>query len=342
MKEKTSGVFLDRQRHVGDPDADNLFAEMVSKKKLSDFHKTLSLSEKELHLLNTDQPMKAFILGKRAEPEWVDDSRVLRGQEIFDNHAFPIMTLLGLMSLPYCYAASPGNKALFMAEKMRQSPAKRITDTAQFTIDVLKPGNLQSNRYGFVQIRKTRLIHAMARHYISKAEWNQDWGVPINQEDMAGTNLAFSYIILVGLQSFGVMLSMKEKEDFIFTWKYIGYQLGINEKLLPDSFKEAEMLTEVIKRRHFKKTEEGVILTQELVKYLETVVPQRQAYFVKAQIKYFLGREVAGYLGLPDNRIKDKIIEATNSVKEIQNFFTIPKKSLNLLFENYKNESRGR
>jgi hypothetical protein len=332
----TSNRFLDKQRAIGDAVADQLFNDIRESNQLANLHAALALTEQGLRRLEEGHCAKTFLLGKRSDPKWYDERRILRGQRIFETHAVQIMTLLGVMSLPYCYAASPGNKALFMAEKMRQNPAKRLTDTAQFTIDVLTPGNLQLGKNGSVQIRKTRIIHAMARHYIGQAAWNPVWGMPINQEDMAGTNLAFSYITLLGLQSSGVILSVKEKEDFLFTWRYIGFQLGIDERLLPGNFKDAEILTTSIKRRHFEKTDEGIILTRELVKYLESVVPPRQASFVQAQMKYFLGREVAGFLGLPNDSIKDKIVELANSVKEIQNMFTIPKSSLPVLLSDFE------
>ncbi len=70
---------------------------------------------------------------------------------------------------------------------------------------------------------------------------------------MAGTNLAFSLVILLGLQQSGIVLSNKQKEDFIFLWRYIGYQLAIDEELLPANFKEAFHLAQIIKETEFQK-----------------------------------------------------------------------------------------
>ena len=294
----------------------------------------MNLEEKEF--LEKNPLANDFLQIQKQEPTWYSEKRILNGQTVFENHALSIMTLLGVMSLPYCYASSPGNKALYLTEKMRKSPGKRLAETGEFTISVLRKGSLQKNKIGMFHITKTRLIHAMARYYLQKVTWDKAWGVPINQEDMAGTNMAFSYVILTGLQLSGIILSQQQKEDFLFVWKYIGYHLGIDESLLPDTFQEARALSETIKKRTFRKTEEGIILTQELVNYYKSVFPKKEAEFVNAQIRYYLGNEVAEYIGLPADTIKDRLIKFTNSFKEIENIFSLPKSSMNELMRNYR------
>jgi len=257
--------FLDTQRLIGDVEIDNLVSEAFEANNQTEIYTLLRLPESDIKKLK-ESSLKNFLLSVKEAPSWFDESRVLKGQLVFRKYAQEMMTLLGAMSLPYCYAASPGNKALYLSEKMRQSTGKRLIETAAFVINVLTPGSLTMEKEGHLHINKTRLIHAIARYYINKS-WNADWGVPINQEDMAGTNLAFSYIILLGMQQSGYGITDEEKEDFLFTWRYIGYQLNVEEQLLPTSFKEAGMLTQLIKERNFRKTEEGIALTLELMNY---------------------------------------------------------------------------
>jgi hypothetical protein len=328
--------YLNKQRQVGDEAADATIAYIFQKNQQTEFYKLFSLSENEISTLKSNHPGKEFLLSPKPIPTWYDEKRILLGQAVFENFAIPIMTLLGLMSLPYCYAASPGNKALYLTEKMRKSPGKRLAETGEFTISVLRKGNLIPGQSGLFQIYKTRLIHAMARYYLQKGTWENAWGLPINQEDMAGTNMAFSYVILLGLQRSGHILSDKEKEDFLFVWKYIGYHLGIDETLLPDNFHQARLLSEKIKTRNFKKTEEGIVLTKELVKYYESVLPKQQALFATSQIRYFLGNEVSAMIGLSSDSIKDKLIGFTNSYTELQNLFSLPKNQMSELITNYQ------
>ncbi len=326
--------FLDKQRTVGDLDADKLVSSIFKQNRQAELYQFFALSEKEF--MQGNSLANIFLQIQKQQPTWYDEDRIIKGQTIFENYAMSIMTLLGVMSLPYCYAASPGNKALYLTEKMRKSPGKRLAETGEFTISVLRRGSLQKNQAGIFHITKTRLIHSMARYYLQKDSWDKSWGIPINQEDMAGTNMAFSYVILTGLQLSGIILSQQQKEDFLFVWRYIGYHLGIEESLLPENFQEARALSETIKKRTLQKTEEGIILTQELVNYYKSVLPKRQAEFVESQIRYYLGNEVAEYIGMPAYSLKDRLVNFTNSFKELENIFSVPKNSMNELTQNYQ------
>jgi ER-bound oxygenase mpaB/B'/Rubber oxygenase, catalytic domain len=330
---KTSNDFLDNQRLRGDDDADSLVETIFFSGKQATLYGLLKLEEKDIK----NQPnstLKKFLVSKKIKPAWFNRRQLQNGQQLFEQYALEMMALLGAMSLPYCYAASPGNKALYLSDKMRKAPGKRLIDTASFVIAVLTPGSLDDDR-GHIHINKVRLIHALSRYYLKKhPTWNMEWGLPINQEDMAGTNLAFSYVILLGMQLSGFNLSQKEKEDFLFAWRYIGYQLNINEDLLPDSFTAARQLTAIIKNRNFKKTEEGITLTSELLSFYKSTVPPSQAAFVTSQVRMYLGDEVADYIGLRSDPIRDRVSSSISTFKSLQNMLSVkPSSYQNMLFQ---------
>lgn len=342
---RADNIFLNNNRLIGDPEADQLVQNIFRNKLHSELYGVLKLSENEILKTKEVNPVVDFLCKKRNQPIWFDNKKLIDGQQVFKLYAAEIMALLGALALPYCYAASPGNKALYQSDKMRQSPGKRLLDTAHFVITVSTPGNLAHHQVGHVSINKTRLIHAVARYYVCKGDWNMAWGLPINQEDMAGTNLAFSVLILSGLQHSGFVLSDKQKEDFIHLWKYVGYHLAIEEDLLPSSFKEAYHLAQVIKKRNFKKSLEGVALTKELLSYYKSMATSGQAMFIDAQVRYFLGPEVAGYVGLEPDFLTDKVTNFLSSFKELQNLFSTHTSSYpamvanhQLLKENLNNE----
>lgn len=318
---KTDRSFLDHQRLVGDAKADTLVHHFFKMNEHAQVYRHLQMTPKEVRL-EKHPALKKFLFTSRPAPRWSDPDRIIRGQQVFKKFALPIMTLLGGLSLPYCYAASPGNKALYLAEKMRQSPGKRLADTADFILSVCTPGSLEKNQVGLFAINRTRLIHAIARyHILTKGSWEDQWGMPVNQEDMAGTNLAFSYIILLGLQKSAHILSAREKDDFLFLWRHIGYQLHISSRLLPTSFSEAAELERNIRNRHFKKSMEGVVLTKELLQYYKSVVPSFDGFLLDAQIRYWLGEAVADCLGLPAQPVKDSMVQSINSFRELGNLF---------------------
>lgn len=319
----TPKEFLDKQRLKGDKEADGLIKVTFAAKQQATLYALFNLQEKEIEH-QPDSLLKKFLLSQRPKPTWFNQRQLQRGQLLFKKYALEMMALLGAMSLPYCYAASPGNKALYLSDKMRNSPGKRLMDTASFVIAVLTPGTLEDGETGHIHINKVRLIHALSRYYLRKLPtWNMDWGVPINQEDMAGTNLAFSYVILLGMQQSGFILSQNEKEDFLFAWRYIGYQMNIDEALLPSSFLEARQLATAIKTRNFKKTEEGITLTAELLSYYKVSVPPDQAELVPSQIRFYLGDEVAEYIGLKRGPVRDRVAATVSTFKSLQSMLSV-------------------
>lgn len=315
--------FLDSQRLVGDVEADTLIETTFAANQQSILYGLFKLEEKAVES-QPDSELKKFMMSQKPKPAWFNKKRLQKGQQLFKQYALEMMALLGAMSLPYCYAASPGNKALYLSDKMRNSPGKRLMDTASFVISVLTPGTLDEGKFGHIHINKVRLIHAMSRYYLKKLPtWDMEWGVPINQEDMAGTNMAFSYVILLGMQQSGFILSQKEKEDFLFAWRYIGYQMNIDEALLPSTFLEARQLATTIKIRNFKKTEEGIILTKELLSYYKVSVPPGQADLVSSQIRFYLGNEVAEYIGIASDPLRDKLAATVSTFKSLQSLLSV-------------------
>ncbi len=307
--------FLDSQRFIGDIEADAIVQSCFSAGRQQELYQALTTgSEDRLHGKGS---IYDFLISERPAPSWFIVARINSGQRIFQQYAAEIMTLLGVMALPYCYAGTPGNKALFLAEKMRVAPGKRLHDTASFIVGVATPGSFQ-NDTAQLHINKTRIIHSIARYFVSRKNWDPSWGVPINQEDMAGTNLAFSAIILFGLQRSGHTLTKSQKEDFIFLWRYIGYQLGIDERLLPSDFKEAVSLVEIIKQRNFKFSVEGQELARELISYYREIIPSNRSSLIEAQIRFYLGKEVSACIGLQGDFIEDTIASIANSFSELK------------------------
>jgi hypothetical protein len=332
----TSTEFLNQNRLIGDPLADNLVNQIFDKKEQANFYRILQMDAASV-MDAEDSELKSFLTNTRPLPQWFDAERILKGQKFYKKFAMPIMTLLGGLSLPYCYAASPGNKALYLSDKMRKSPGKRLVDTADFIITVSTALNISENSEAQISINKLRLIHTVARYYIlNSSKWSIEWGIPINQEDMAGTNLAFSYIIVKGLQKSGYMITEREKENFLALWRYIGYQLYIQDELLPSTLKEAELLENTIRKRHFKESEEGFTLAKELITYYKTMAKGMDSYLLESQIRYWLGPLAADCVGLKADKLKDTLVQTLNLFQESTNFYKVDSRSFTKMVQNHK------
>lgn len=323
--------FLDNCRKTGDPVADKLIEQLYAEQNQQHLYRILQTPIEDVRdIKNLPSYLNDFLRHRKPLPQWYDAKRIRSAQKFYRKYALEIMMLLGAMSLPYCYAATPGNKAIFLTEKIRNKTGKRLLETAQYVIALMEYDSFAEHGPGWTWIQKTRLIHSMVRFMLlSKNKWDHSWGVPINQEDMAGTNLAFSYIILLGLEKQKFRISADEKEDFLYIWRHIGYQMDIDEQLLPQNSEQAEQLKERIVARNFNYSYEGVTLTQDLLKHYRDAFPKIASYLVESQIRYFLGEEVSDLLELKSSKFKDKMIHYMNSFKNNIN-------SLNLHVPTYK------
>ncbi|WP_339814712.1 oxygenase MpaB family protein [uncultured Imperialibacter sp.] len=262
----------------------------------------------------------SFINQNEVLPEDSLPKRLKHTQEFFFKHQPLILLCLGLYSLPYCYAAANGAKVLYHSKRLRESPGKRLIETASFVLDVSEPGAFDTKGKGFRSILKVRLMHALTRYYIkNQAFWQSDWGLPINQEDMAGTNLAFSLIVLRGLRKLGVDVKGAESKDFLQYWNLIGHLLGIENELVKDNVKQALSLEKQIAKRHFTRSVEGVELAGALRKHIEVEMRESAIHLpVSALMAYLLGSEISKMLDIETSSFNKVVAKSFVSLSKIQ------------------------
>ena len=294
--------YLDAMRETADPLADAVVSELFQE----GFNPMVEQSYSDF-IYNHQEIPKAFPLVLKIyfqELEQPVDSAstkyILAGSRVFQQFAPDLMGMLGALSLPYCYASGKGVQVLHLSQRIRNNPAKRLLETASFVLDVCLPNSFEAEGKALRSIAKVRLMHAAIRFYTHKSGlWNPDWGVPINQEDMAGTNLAFSLIAIRGLRKLGHPVSPEQAHHFIQLWNIIGQKLGINEELLPENNREAFYLEKQISERGFYPTPEGRALTRTLIDHLVHETGAKLP--VESLMHFLLGKEVASNLGVKNN-----------------------------------------
>ncbi len=326
MKPAVDSTFqtLSEMRTQGDFFADNLIAEVFADDVQKANFRLLLDSLNYNHQLNQVDDfyaIKEVFLNAEKLPDWADQKLMAQGAAFFAVHATAIMNLLGLLSLPYCYAAADGAKVLDLSERIKNKPEHRLGETADFIWDVMAPNAFEPEGKGFVSILKVRLLHAAIRFYTDNSgKWNENWGLPVNQEDMAGTNLSFSFIVVRGLRKFGLTIEYAEQQAFMHLWNVIGFLLGVDEHLLPETGKEALLLEEAIRLRNFKTSEHGQSLTRSLINYFSTVdatFPQKETMQL---MRYLVGDDVADLLALPPQQVPNSTIYFLKLVNNFQLF----------------------
>ena len=246
-------------------------------------------------------PLSSYFSSFHQIPAWVDLAKVKMSQDFFNRQGNTYLALLGLYSLPYCYAFADGAQVLVRSKRITDEIGMRLSETALFLLDCFRPGTFQDNKDALLSLSKVRLIHAFSRFFILKyaKNWEKKWGLPINQEDMMGTNLAFSLLVLRGMEKLGKFPGKNVHEAVLHYWKIIGFYLGINVSFWPETAKEAFELEKKIRKRHMKASEAGKILISALLAYYKSTIPDPNlSGSTETLVSYFVGEEASLALGI--------------------------------------------
>lgn len=295
--------FLEPMRQVGDPPADAAIEAIFATGSVGAVNALMKgLVTNEGYVPASLPPVvQVFLAHTEDLPPWADPRRVAIAEDVFGHWGPQIVLVLLCYSLPFCYAAHKGVQVLAMTSRLTGNATRRIVETAQMVVDVLRPGGLTSaDGRGRRTLQKVRLMHAAVRRLaVASSEWNPAWGLPINQEDLAGTLMSFSWITLDGLRKLRIRLSPEQEEAYLHFWAIVGEQLGIREDLIPADIPSADALSDSISRRQFGASPEGVAMTDALVKMMQYQIPGNLLDGMPAiLISYLLGSEGAGYIGV--------------------------------------------
>lgn len=298
---------LESLRAEGDPAPDAIVAAIAGRGEVGAVNAILR------RLVRNDQPVpgelpddiEAWLRDTQALPEIANPDRIRRAQGLFVEYGLQMSFILATASLVWCYAGAKGARVLTYTYRMAQEPYRRAAETAQFVLDVLSPGGLAPDGRGIRAIQKVRLMHAAIRHLIrATGTWpEEELGVPICQEDLLGTYLSFSASVVTGLAQFGAELTDESVSDYLHLWRVIGEMLGLRPEFIPTTMAEARQLSDLIARRQFRRSPEGVLLTRALLEMHDRVLPgDLFDGLTPALIRLLVGNQIADWLEVPHSR----------------------------------------
>ncbi|WP_109831456.1 oxygenase MpaB family protein [Reichenbachiella versicolor] len=299
---------LDQFRHETDPLADQTVKTIIE----SGFEKQINqvfmtLVSNETYDENTfskfdsglAETLNDYFQQSSKLPTWLDPNKVEKGERVFSLYGPQIFMILNVSSLPMCYTCAKGAQVLYetgrlMAHGGNTDPlARRLMETAQMIINVMAKGGVSAGGAGVVTTQKIRLIHASIRYFLKSGQFGTPWdvqkyGEPINQEDLAGTLMSFGPVILSGLKKLNIDLSDEEVDAYMHCWKVIGYCMGIQEELLPETFEDGFELATKILVHQAEESEAGKELTKSCILFMKNIVPGNSFDDVPAfMIDYF-------------------------------------------------------
>ncbi|WP_254879133.1 oxygenase MpaB family protein [Streptomyces sp. NA04227] len=234
-------------------------------------------------------------------PAWVDWAEMERARLFFIDNNVHISTALSFASMPACYML-PHVARLLSATHGLSYPSKRMAETGQFTVYLMRPDAFESGSRFVPAAQKVRLLHASIRHHLrEKGLWDEAaLGVPICQEDMIGGQMMFSIQVLDALHRLGIHMTQEGADAYYYAWRVVGAMLGVDIEAGPADLAAARDFSDLYMTRHMGPSAEGTLLTRQLIDLYEEVVPGTLFDpVVPAVIRYLIGDTAADWLEVP-------------------------------------------
>lgn len=283
-------------------------------------------------------PAMTTYLEKASEPPdfpWIseEESRRLmkKAEELLSSHGSLQFILLACASLPECYIDRLGMPVLFLTQKLNSNITRRVVETSRYTVDVMSRDGFTPTGRGLDSARKVRLMHAATRYLIlntsdadlaaglppgvadvfASHNWKSEFGLPINQEDLAYTLQTFAWVTVRGFRDCQAGLDADEELSIIHCWNVAGHFMGVRHDLMPRTVEEAEELFSLIKERVKGESEEGKSLTAAVMDFAQNLF-HTDVFKTAPRVltRRLVGDETADMLGLPPNSVLDEFNEA--------------------------------
>jgi len=264
--------------------------------------------------------MTRYLEEAATPPEWVDPAKLAIAEGILNSHGVLVFMLLACASLPECYVDRLGMPVLFLTQKLNKDITRRVVETSKYVVDVLSENGFKRTGRGLDSARKVRLMHAAVRYLIlhtdaerlaeglppgvaqvfAENNWKEEFGLPINQEDLAYTLQTFGWVCVRGMRDLKANLEPHEEEAIIHCWRVAGHYMGIRHDLLPESVDDSKALYEAIKKRVAGPSVEGASLTAAVLDFAENNITLSHFKTApRALTRFLVGDETADMLGLP-------------------------------------------
>lgn len=215
---------------------------------------------------------------------------------MFEEHALAVTAALFCVSLPMAFAGAKGAAVLDVTRRMREDCDRRVNETGRFLFDVLTPDAFGPKGRGIRSAQKVRLMHASVRRVAGR----QGADAPINQQDLVGTLVCFSVVVLDALARMGISVRRSEAEDYIHLWRVVGHMLGILPEFLPRDLSAMRAAGEHIREVELRPSRHGRELARVLLNGMERHLPARGFGVVAPSLmRFLLGDGIGDLLALP-------------------------------------------
>jgi hypothetical protein len=218
--------------YVADPLADAVIVEMDRLGKEARRFINAGLADGVGSLTDPPPAISAWLRALETVPDWIDLAALEAGEAGYLS-VNPLWANLAEVSskLSDVYASPPIAKLLVQTGQLATMAPRRLAETGMWQAQSRAPGGLLRGAPGYVQTAQVRLLHARVRATALKHGWDsEEWGVPINQVDIARTWLDFTVVPQLAMEKLGIVFSEEEQHAIYRYWWYIAYLLGLDER----------------------------------------------------------------------------------------------------------------
>lgn len=287
--------FLKAKSLRTDPFAESIIQEVAKNRDFSslrDLFKALDSNDDIANNKNLPTSVNNYFKDNDDLPAWADAHKIKIAQDLFKENGPEIALILNYKALPLCYACKNGAKVLATTGRLTSvgndtsKMMRRLLETSQMVINVMSEGGLSPKGKGIITVKKVRLYHAAIRFFLLNSNNNFKWdtqhyGLPINQEEMAGTLMAFSALVLNGLTQLGIELTKEQKDAYMHCWNIVGHYIGLEPDLYPNDFEDGWNLGIEIIKRNQEESADGKFL-------IDSLILNAKSYFFKGEMMDFI------------------------------------------------------
>ena len=191
-------------------------------------------------LPDAPQELRDFFSTVETMPPWVDAELLRRGQRAMRRGGADGMYIARDVSLLGGYQFSGFNKTLLRTGALEKGSNKRFAETMQWAMDVIAEDGLGPLGVGYRSTIRVRLIHAFVRRHVgAMPDWRTDeWGVPVNQTDMAATLIGALIAPPAASLGMGILTAPEDLDAVAHLTRYVGWLIGVEDEWLPHSFRD--------------------------------------------------------------------------------------------------------
>lgn len=167
-------------------------------------------------------------------PEYFDRQKFDRGRMFIQNHA--LSCLLAMKFSLVCGLSVSNLLDVLVATGKSSTPRDSIRRYLRTAFHVVKwhYGDIW-NRHTLAgkSIRAVRQIHNGAREFmidLTKENGKHNDKVWISQYDMSLVQCGFMGALIMYPDKFGIRCSIKDLDDYVYFWRWVGYLLGIKDR----------------------------------------------------------------------------------------------------------------